>query len=85
MSDMMNYPQEFWQLHQTANFVQYKAYTSSSLEVYDETMDIQCVIQSKNGRNITAYNDNEKEVLFMRDATFRIAAVKENIIYMEEW
>ena len=84
-SDMMNNPQEFWQLHQTGNFVQYKAYTSSSLEVYDETMDIQCVIQSKNGRNITAYNDNEKEVLFMRDATFRIAAVKENIIYMEEW
>ena len=83
-SDMMNNSKEFWQLHQVGNTVQYKAYTSSSLEVYDETMDIQCVIKSKRGRNITSHNDNEKEILFQRNSLFFVTGIKSHTIYMEE-
>ena len=83
-SDMMNNPEKFWQLHQVGNVVRYRAYTSSSLEIYDETMDIQCIVQSKNGRNISLYNENEKEVLFERGSEFIVTKINDKIIYMEE-
>lgn len=47
-------------------------------------MDIQCIIKSKSGKDISLYNENEKEVLFQRDTNFIIMEVKDNIIYMEE-
>ena len=83
-SDMMSDPEEFWNLHQPGSIVRYKAYTSSSLEVYDESMDVQCEIVSRAGRNISAYNENEKEVLFSRDSYFRVKKVSGKTIYMEE-
>lgn len=83
-SDMMNDEEEFWNLHQPGSIVRYRAYTSSSLEVYDESMDVQCEIVSSTGRNISAYNKKEKEVLFSRDSYFRIKEVSGKIIYMEE-
>ena len=74
-SRVMENPEEFWKLHQPGNTVGYKAFTSSSLEVYDESMDIQCVINSKTGRDITSFNENEKEILFVRDSLFRIKKI----------
>lgn len=83
-SDMMENKEEFWKQHQPGNLVKYKAYTSSSLEVYDKGMDIQCVIQSKRGKDITLYNSNEKEILFEKGGSFFINKVIKNTIFMEE-
>lgn len=84
-SSVMENPEEFFKLHQPGRIVGYKAFTSTSLEVYDEKLDIQCIIKSKTGRNITSFNENEKEILFERDSLFRIEKINGNTIYMEEW
>lgn len=83
-SDMVADIDNFWLKHQLGNWVIYDAYTSVSLEVYDESMDIQCVIKSKNGRDITAYNPNEREIIFARGSCFIITDVQGNTIFMEE-
>ena len=83
-SDMIQNLEKFWALHQVGNMVNYGAYTSTSLEVYDDTMDIQFVIQSKNGRDVTSYNPNEKEILFKRGSRFIITDIRNDIIFMEE-
>lgn len=75
---------EFWNVHKKGYFVRYPAYTSTSTEMYDETMDIQYVITGKTGRDIRIYNENEKEILFKRNSRFYITDVIENTIYMEE-
>lgn len=74
----------FWRIHKTNSTVYYPAYTSTSTEIYDETMDIQYVITGKNGKDIRIYNENEKEILFKRGTYFNIVDVKGNVIYMEE-
>lgn len=74
----------FWKEHTAGNVIMYDAYTSTSLDVYDETMDIQMVIKSKRGKDISMFNSSEKEILFKRGTLFRITDVKENTIYMEE-
>lgn len=83
-SDMIENIDEFWTLHQKGKIVTYDAYTSTSLEVYDDTMDIQFVIQSKNGRDITKYNFNEREILFERESSFWVTDVEENTIFLLE-
>jgi len=70
--------------HQLGRIVIYPAYTSASLGIYDDTMEYQFVIQSKRGRNITRQNENEQEIVFMRDSTFVIVDRVGNTIYMEE-
>lgn len=84
VSDMIPDIQEFIKLHQPGGYVKYSAYTSSSLEFYDDTMDIQFVIQSKNGKDITDFNPNEQEVLFKRDSWLYISRIQNNVIYLEE-
>lgn len=75
---------EFWALHQVGKVVTYDAYTSASLEVYDDTMDIQCIIQSKNGRDMTGYNPNEQEILFERESSFWVTGIEGNTILLLE-
>lgn len=75
---------EFWNVHKKGYFVRYPAYTSTSTDMYDETMDIQYVITGKTGRDIRIYNENEKEILFKRNSRFYIRDVINNTIYMEE-
>lgn len=53
-------------------------------QVYDESFPIQYIIKSKHGKDIRAYNQNEKEVLFKRNSRFWITKVEGNTIYMEE-
>ena len=84
-SSMIGDIDEFWRLHQPGSIVGYKSFTSSSVKVYDENMDIQCVIKSKTGRNITSFDAKEKEILFRRESLFRIERIDGNTIYMEEW
>lgn len=83
-SDMLDDPKKFWQAHQPGKVVRYRAYTSTSLKVYDASMDIQCIIKSKNGRNVTSYNPKENEILFKRKTKFIVTKLDDNIIYLEE-
>ena len=57
---------------------------SSSTEEYDDSFQIQYVIQSKNGRDIRKYNSTEKEILFERGSSFIVTRVDGHTIYMEE-
>lgn len=84
-SSMMGNLVEFWIFHQPGNIVGYKAFTSTSLKTYDDRMDIQYVITSKSGRNITSFNPNEEEILFERDTLFRVVKIDGNTIYLKEW
>ena len=62
----------------------FSSYISTSKSVYDESFPIQYVIQSKHGKDIRIYNQQEHEILFKRSSRFLITKVKENTIYMEE-
>lgn len=62
----------------------FNEYLSSSTEVYDDSFQIQYVIQSKNGRDIRKYNSTEKEILFERGSSFIVTRVDGHTIYMEE-
>lgn len=76
--------EKFWNEHQFGRTVTYKPYTSASVDVYDETMDIQFVIKSKRAKDISFINKSEKEYLFSRGSKFKIEKIENNIIYMEE-
>lgn len=62
----------------------FNAYTSASLDVYDDSMEIQYVIVSKHGKNLLSYNPGEKEVLFKRNTFFVPTRIDGHTIYMEE-
>ena len=62
----------------------FNAYTSASTEVYDPSMEIQYVIVSKHGKDLTGLNPNEQEILFRRDTCFVPTRIEGNTIYMEE-
>ncbi len=83
-SDMISDIQKFWELHKPGKYIQYSTYISSSLEIYDDTMDIQYIIESKNGKNLTTINSNEQEVLFKKDTCFIITKIEDQTIYMKE-
>lgn len=74
----------FQALHQPGQIVTYSAYTSSGTEVYDPSMDIQLVIQSKRGRDMRKYNPAEKEVLFSRNSRFVVDKREGNTIWLTE-
>ena len=75
---------EFWKKHEAGKNVIYPAYTSASISIYDETMDIQMVIQAQTGRDIRSWNPGEQEILFSRNTEFRIIRVDGNTVFMEE-
>ncbi|MFQ8599970.1 MAG: minor capsid protein [Oscillospiraceae bacterium] len=55
-------------------YKQFPSYMSTGTAVYDETMPIQYIIQSKSGKDLRTINPNEAEVLFARDAWFKIVS-----------
>lgn len=75
---------KFEQEHIPGSIVTYHAYTSASLKVYDEAMEYQLVIKSKHGKDMTKYNEAEKEIIFKRGSTFFVTERHGNVIYMEE-
>lgn len=75
---------EFYKKHSTGNLVFYDAFTSTSLSVYDDKMDIQMVIESKTGKNISFLNSSEQEVLFKRGSGFLVKKIDGRTIYLEE-
>jgi SPP1 gp7 family putative phage head morphogenesis protein len=74
----------FLRAHQPFSTVRYDAYTSTGKVVYDSSMEIQMVIQSKHGKDISRWNSGEQEVLFRRKSSFFVTKVEGNTIYMEE-
>lgn len=69
--------------------VKYKAYTSSTVgSRYNELSNVELHIKSKSGRDIRSFNKEEQEILFKRNTSFKIEAIKKiNNVYhivMEE-
>lgn len=74
----------FWRKYVPGSYVIEIAYTSSSTEVYDKTMDIQMIIQSKRGCDMRKYNELEQEVLFKRGSMFFVEKKEGNTIWLTE-
>jgi hypothetical protein len=62
----------------------YDQYTSSGVQVYDESFPVQYVIQSKTGVDIRSLNPGEHEILFRRGTEFEITKVENGVIFMKE-
>ena len=75
---------QFFRDHSEGNLIRYDAFTSTSKEIYDETMDIQIVMKVKHGKDISKWNDNESEVLLPRGTRFCVIKTDGKTIYMEE-
>lgn len=81
--------ENFIKQYVVGNTVKYKAYTSSTVgNRYNELSNVELHIKSKSGRDIRNFNKEEQEILFKRNTSFKIEAIKKvkNIyhIVMEE-
>ena len=76
--------QEFWANHTVGTSVVYLPYTSSSTEIYDETMEIQMEIESKTAKDLRAYNKQEQEVLFPRKSKFMVVRREGDRLWLKE-
>lgn len=81
--------ENFIKQYVVGNTVKYKAYTSSTVgNRYNELSNVELYIKSKSGRDIRNFNKEEQEILFKRNTSFKIEAIKKvkNIyhIVMEE-
>lgn len=83
-SEEMSDSAAFFKMHTPGNVVKYPAYTSSSTEVYDESMDIQLIIRSKRGRDMRVYNSLEQEILFKRGSRFLVEKREGKRIWLKE-
>lgn len=81
-SDMILDMDAFRAAHAAGKRVCYSAYTSASTNIYDDSFDIQMVIESKHGRDMRKLNAMEQEILFTRDTMFEILKVEGNTIWM---
>lgn len=76
--------ENFVREHKDGEIIMYKAYTSSSTEIYDDSMKVQMIIKSKKGRDMRSFNKNEKEVLFPRNTKFIVEKVEGDKIWLKE-
>lgn len=75
--------QEFINTHKIGNIVEYRAYTSTTKgERYNEYSNVELYINSKTGRNIEKYNQEEQEILFRRGSLFKVKQIEKiNNVY----
>ena len=87
-SNTMNEPEEFVGNLKPGNVMSSPAYTSTAKEMYDPEADIQIsILESQSGADLAGkngYNNHEQEVLFPRNAKFRIVNCvdKDGIYYI---
>lgn len=82
-------PYEFVAEYAVGSVVDMPAYTSTSPEIYGPDMMVQMkFVNSKDGRDIRRYNDNEQEVLYKRGTKVKVLNVYKddgmNIMEVEE-
>ena len=70
--------------HAPGNIVNYNAYTSAGVTVYDESFDIQYIIQSRRASDLRKYNTSEQEILFKPGSKFYVVRREGNTIWMDE-
>lgn len=81
--------EDFVKQHKLDEVIKYPQYLSSTIgEIYNADGEVQIMIISKNGRNITAMNEVEQEILFKRGSKFKVKRTKTingvHYIFMEE-
>lgn len=79
--------EKFLQEHRIGDIVSYREYTScSAADDYNPEANIKIYRESKNGKDITALNSSEKEVLYKRNSKFRVDNIteKDGIFYILE-
>ena len=69
----------FLKNYKVGSIVKHKAYTSTTKgDIYNPDARVQMNIVSKNGRDITKYNKEEQEILFIRNSKFKVKKVDTN-------
>lgn len=62
--------------YKVGSVIIHKAYTSTTKgDIYNPDARVQMVIKSKNGRDISIYNEEEQEILFARNSRFKVKNV----------
>lgn len=80
----------FISLYKKGEIITEKGFISSGLNKQKITKkfygnyEVKFTIKSRNGKNITHYNNEEKEILFDRNTKFRVISVRGNNIKLEE-
>lgn len=83
-SSMIKDIEFFNKQHSVGSIVSYSAYTSTATNIYDKTMDMQLIINSKTGKDMRKYNPGEKEILFERNRVFYVEKRRGNKIWLTE-
>lgn len=68
-----------------SGIIEFNSFLSTAKDVYDENEDIRLIIKSKNGKDISMFNENEQEVLFDRNSKFEVTDVytENNKVFFE--
>lgn len=65
--------------HKVGENISYNQYLSTTCgEMYNENENVKLIINSKTGRDMREYNPDENEVLFKRDALFKVIDIDKN-------
>lgn len=80
----------FISLYKKGEIITEKGFISSGLnkqkiiKKFYGNYEVKFTIKSKNGKNITHYNNEEKEILFDRNTKFKVISIRGNNIKLEE-
>ena len=68
----------FLERHKINNTVSYGAYTSFTKgETYNPMAKVQLYTYTRNGRNITDFNEGEAEILYSRNSVFKVKRIEQ--------
>ena len=74
----------FMAKHSEGEIICYPSYTSTATEIYDDSMKVQLIIESKTGRDMREYNPKEKEIVFERNSIFIVKKKEGNKIWLSQ-
>lgn len=70
--------------HRIGQPIQYHQFLSTGVVVYDDSFNVQLIIQSKTGADFRALNPEEQEILFGRKVKFKVTNREGNKIWLTE-